>query len=222
MSGSKNDPAGSILNSLDIRQPTQYSRKVVEPATERPQETPRSIHAPKDDPFEREKDKRYKVDLFEKLKVKTALDPEEEPTISAHAVNYLLFDNYFDYLCTDRLKNHGVPHLDGQEQAMYFCFYRFSYGYGYSACPMSEATLMERLDWVRKHVKRVLASLLEKKVITKELDFPLFRHRRPQVYRVYLPREIVHNSLQELRDAHGRYPEDIPAEIRAWIREFTV
>ena len=93
---------------------------------------------------------------------------------------------------------------------MYFCFYRFSYGYGYSACPMSEATLMEHLTWVRKHVKRVLASLLEKKVITKELDFPLFRHRRPQVYHFYLPREIVHNSLQELRDAHGqisrRYP----------------
>ena len=221
MSGSKRDPARSILDSLDIRQPTQYARKLVEPATERPQETPRSVHIPKDDPFEREKDKRYKVDLFEKLKVKTAVNPDETSTVSAHAINYLIFDNYFDYLCSDRLQGYGVPHLDGQEQAMYFCFYRFSYGYGYSACPMSEATLMQRLDWVRKHVKRVLASLLEKKVIAKELEFPMFRHRRPQVFRVYLPREIVHNALQKIRDAHGRYPEDIPPEIRSWIREFT-
>jgi hypothetical protein len=222
MSGSKRDPAGSILDALDIRQPTDYARKkVVEPATERPRETPPHIYTPKDDPFEREKDKRYKIDLFEMLKVKTAVNPEETSTVSAHAVNYLLFDNYFDYLCSDRLKAYGVPHLDGQEQAMYLCFYRFSYGYGYSACPMSEAALMQRLDWVRKHVKRVLASLLEKKVIAKELEFPMFRHRRPQVFRVYLPREIVQTTLQENRDAHGRYPEDIPPEIRAWIREFT-
>jgi hypothetical protein len=41
MSASKRDQARSILDSLDIRQPTQYSRKVVEPATERPQESPR-------------------------------------------------------------------------------------------------------------------------------------------------------------------------------------
>ena len=95
---------------------------------------------------------------------------------------------------------------------MYFCFYRFSYGFGYSACPMSDAMLMERLDWVRKHVKRILGSLLEKKVIVKEVEFPMFRHRRPQVYRVYLPREIVQNSLQEIRDAQGQYPEDIPSE----------
>ena len=221
MSASKRDQARSILDSLDIRQPTQYSRKVVEPATERPKESPPTVYVPKDDPFEREKDKRYKVDLFEKLKIKTAVDPDEVSTISEHAVNYLIFDNYFDYLCSDRLKPYGVPHLDGQEQAMYLCFYRFSYGYGYSACPMSEATLMQRFTWVRKHVKRVLGSLLEKEVIAKELEFPIFRHHRPQVFRVYLPREIVHNALQKVRDAHGKYPEDIPPEIRAWIREFT-
>jgi len=221
MSASKREQARSILDSLDIRQPTQYSRKVVEPATERPQESPPPVYVPKDDPFEREKDKRYKVDLFEKLKIKTAVDPDEDSTISDHAVNYLIFDNYFDYLCSDRLQLYGVPHLDGQEQAMYLCFYRFSYGYGYSACPMSEATLMQRFNWVRKHVKRVLGSLLAKEVIAKELEFPMFRHRRPQVFRVYLPREIVHTALQKVRDAHGRYPEDIPPEIRAWIREFT-
>ena len=58
----------------------------------------------------------------------------------------------------------------------------------------------------------VLGALLEKKVIVKEVEFPMFRHRRPQVYRVYLPREIVQNALQEIRDAQGRYPEDIPPE----------
>ena len=223
MSAPGRDPAANILQGLDIRQPSQHARirRLDEPATERPQETPPSVYRPKDDPFEREKDKRYKVDLFEMLKVKTAVDPEDTSILSTHAVNYLLFDNYFDHLCSDRLKAYGVPQLDGQEQAMYFCFYRFSYGFGYSACPMSDAMLMERLDWVRKHVKRILGSLLEKKVIVKEVEFPMFRHRRPQVYRVYLPRKIVQNSLQEIRDAQGQYPEDIPSEIRAWIREFT-
>jgi hypothetical protein len=223
MSAPGKDPAGNILQQLNIREPSQQTRppRIDEPATERPQETPPPVYTPKDDPFEREKDKRYKVNLFEMLKAKTAIDPEEASTISDHAVNYLLFDNYFDYLCSGRLKTYGVPQLDGQEQAMYFCFYRFSYGYGYSACPMSDATLMGRLDWVRKHVKRVLGTLLEKKVIVKEVEFPMFRHRRPQVYRVYLPREIVQNALQEIRDAQGRYPEDIPPEIRTWIREFT-
>jgi len=86
MSGSKRDPAGSILDALDIRQPTDYSRKkVVEPATERPQETPPHVYTPKDDPFEREKDKRYKIDLFEMLKVKTAVDPEQASTVSSHS-----------------------------------------------------------------------------------------------------------------------------------------
>lgn len=224
MSASEREQAASILRGLDIRQPSQHSRthRIEEPATERPKETPRTVYVPKDDPFEREKDKRFKVNLLERLKIKTAVDPEEVSTVSEHAINYLIFDNYFDYLCSDRLKHYGVPQFDGQEQAMYFCFYRFSYGYGYSACPMSEATLMQRLDWVRKHVKRVLNSLLEKGGIAKELEFPMFRHRRPQVFRVFLPREIVHNALQKVRDAHGRYPEDIPSEIRDWIREFTV
>src|SRR5436309_1603707 len=101
MSGSGRDPAANILQGLDIRQPSQHARtrRIDEPATERPQETPPPVYAPKDDPFEREKDKRYKVDLFEMLKVKAAVNPEESSTVSAHAVNYLLFDNYFDHLC---------------------------------------------------------------------------------------------------------------------------
>ncbi len=146
MSAPGRDPAANILQGLDIRQPSQHARirRLDEPATERPQETPPSVYRPKDDPFEREKDKRYKVDLFEMLKVKTAVDPEDTSILSTHAVNYLLFDNYFDHLCSDRLKAYGVPQLDGQEQAMYFCFYRFSYGFGYSACPMSRARIAVR------------------------------------------------------------------------------
>ena len=70
---------------------------------------------------------------------------------------------------------------------MYYWFYRYSYGYGYSACAMAEATLIKQLGWVRKHVKRVLKSLLDKGVIRAELEFPLFRNQRPQVFRVFLP-----------------------------------
>jgi hypothetical protein len=49
------------------------------------------------------------------------------------------------YLCSDKLQLLGLPQLDGQEQAMYYWFYRLSYGYGYSACAMADATLMKKL-----------------------------------------------------------------------------
>jgi hypothetical protein len=221
MSEARGSRARDILATMDISQPTQFSRRLTEPETERPRESPPLPQTQKEDPFEREKDRRYKVNLIDCLKVRVATDPGEAATQSPHAVNYLIFDNYFDYLCSGRFAAYGVPQLDGQEQAMYYWFYRMSYGYGYSACPMSEAALMQRLDWVRKHVKRVLASLLQKGVIRKELEFPLFQHRRPQVYRVFLPREILQTSLKSFHDAQGRLPSDIPPDVRAWIREFT-
>ena len=220
MSAPKENRARSILAAMDISQPTQFSRRLTEPETERPRESP-PPHTSKEDPFEREKDKRYKVNLIDSLKIKVATDPGEPATQSSHAVNYLIFDNYFDYLCSNRFAVYGVPQLNGQEQAMYYHFYRTSYGYGYSACPMSEATLMQRLCWVRKHVKRVLASLLAKGMIRKEVEFPLFQHRRPQVYRVFLPREVLQNSLKKFHETQGQLPADIPPEIRAWLREFT-
>ena len=157
MSAPNEKRARSILANLDISQPTHFGRRLTEPETERPRESPPPQQPSRQDPFEREKEKRYKVNLIDSLKVKVATDPLQEAAQSPHAVNYLIFDNYFDYLCSDRFTAYDVPQLNGQDQAMYFWFYRMSYGFGYSACPMSEATLMQRLGWVRKHVKRVMA-----------------------------------------------------------------
>ena len=170
------------------------------------------------------KDKRFRVDLSKLLRDEVSTDPEQETVQNRHAVRYLLFDNYFDYLCTGELESIGVPRLDGQEQAMYFLFYRFSYGYGYSACPMSEATLMGRLDWVRKHVKRVRQSLLNKKVIEELEEFPLFRSRRPQVYAVRLPRQIVEQVVKDLQSKLEEPASDqrrqIPDEAKRLIDQF--
>jgi hypothetical protein len=110
---------------------------------------------------------------------------------------------------------------------MYYWFYRYSYGYGYSACAMADATLMKKLGWVRKHVKRVLQSLLDKGVIRAEPEFPMFQKRRPQVYRVFLPREILQRALDAMPRVQGAIPSEveqripIDPEIKALIRSFT-
>jgi hypothetical protein len=46
MSTPGRDPAANILQGLDIRQPSQHARirRLDEPATERPQETPPSVY----------------------------------------------------------------------------------------------------------------------------------------------------------------------------------
>jgi hypothetical protein len=211
----------SILNSFDASRATRTAQRVVEPEIERPRENPSPVRVPKGDPFEREKDKRYKVDLHEKFKLKVALDPAEAATKSPHAISYLMFDNYFDYLCSPHLAPYGIPQLSSDEQVMYFWFYRMSYGYGYSACPMSDGELARRLQWTRKHLHPVRDSLLKKGAIRIEVDFPLFRNKRPQVYRVFLPREILENTFKRLQEENAQFPSDMPADVRAWIREFT-
>ena len=92
---------------------------------------------------------------------------------------------------------------------------------------MAEATLIKQLGWVRKHVKRVLKSLLDKGVIRAEPEFPLFRNQRPQVFRVFLPREILQRTLDALPRVQGVIPSEIEqripidSEIKALIRSFT-
>jgi hypothetical protein len=216
----RSDKVGEILSKLDVSTPTQTRpKRLAEPQAIPPAEPIQAplIHHPsrQQDPWELEKDKRYRVDLSALLKIHIPTAPGQEPTQSQRAVNYLMFDNAFDYLCSDRYEGYGVPRLDGQEQAMYYWFYRFSYGFGYSACAMSDATLMQRLGWVRKHVKSVLMRLLQKRIIRIEAEFPMFLHRRPQVYFVYLPRQIIANAFAQVP------MNDIPEEARQWIREFT-
>jgi hypothetical protein len=222
----KNAAICDKLLGSDWATPTR-TQNVEEPITSRPPPTPEEVVArqPKIDPFELVKDNHYKVDLSELLNINIPLSSNKDVMQYRHPTKYLLFDNFFDHLCTGALADIGLPHLNGQEQAMYFVFYRFSYGYGYSACAMSHAALMKRLGWVRKRVKRVLNSLLDKKVIREEPEFPMFQHRRPQVYRVFLPRELLENALKAIYDTRGEIPPDveqkiesIDPEIKDWIR----
>jgi hypothetical protein len=224
----KNAAIGDKLLEGSWATPTR-TQNVQEPDTSRPPSAPKEIvdRQPKIDPWEQVKDKRYRVDLSQLLQLDVPIDPQHETTQSRHATKYLLFDNYFDYLCSDKLVPLGLPQLDGQEQAMYYWFYRYSYGYGYSACAMADATLMKKLGWVRKHVKRVLQSLLKKGVIKAEPEFPMFQKRRPQVYRVFLPREILQRTLEAMPRVQGVIPSEIEQripldpEIKALIRSFT-
>jgi len=221
----KNTEIGDKLLQENWAAPTR-TQNVEEPTTNRPPPAPDEVIArqTKIDPWDLVKDKRFRVDLSKLLRDEVSTDPEQETVQNRHAVRYLLFDNYFDYLCTGELESIGVPRLDGQEQAMYFLFYRFSYGYGYSACPMSEATLMGRLDWVRKHVKRVRQRLLDKKVVEELKEFPLFRSRRPQVYAVRLPRQIVEQVVKDLQsnleDHASNQRRQIPDEAKRLIDRF--
>jgi hypothetical protein len=224
----KNAAIGDKLLEGSWATPTR-TQNVEEPDTSRPPPAPKEIidRQPKIDPWEQVKDKRYKVDLSQLLQLDVPTDPHQEITQTQHATKYLLFDNYFDYLCSDKLVPLGLPQLDGQEQAMYYWFYRLSFGYGYSACAMADATLMKKLGWVRKHVKRVLQSLLEKGVIRAESEFPMFQKRRPQVYRVFLPREILQRTLEAMPQVQGVIPSEVEQripldpEIKALIRSFT-
>jgi hypothetical protein len=224
----KNTAIGDKLLEGSWAIPTR-TQNVQEPDTERPPPAPKEIidRQPKIDPWEQVKDKRYKIDLSQLLQLDVPIDPQQVTTQTHHAIKYLLFDNYFDYLCSDKLVPLGLPQLDGQEQAMYYWFYRFSYGFGYSACAMADATLMKKLGWVRKHVKRVLQSLLEKEVIQALPEFPMFQKRRPQVYRVFLPREILKRTLEAMPRVQGVIPSEVEQripldpEIKSLIRSFT-
>jgi hypothetical protein len=224
----KNAEIGDKLLGGNWATPTR-TQNVDEPDTTKPPHAPREVveRQSKIDPWELVKDKRYRVNLSKLLQSDVPTDPDQETTQSRFATKYLLFDNYFDYLCSDKLKPLGLPQLDGEEQAMYFVFYRFSYGYGYSACPMADATLIKRLDWGREHVKYVRDRLIKKGVIRREPEFPLFGGRRPQVYRVFLPREILQSAIDAIQHEQGTIPTEVEhrtpldPEIKALIRQFT-
>jgi hypothetical protein len=131
-------------------------------------------------------------------------DTERDHVKEARPTSYLIFDNYYD-----RVMVTGVPGLDlplqtGEEQVIYFWFYKKSYGFGYSVCPMGQLELAHKLQWSRDRVKRHLASLIGKGHIKPLEEFPPFRNHRPQVYRVMLPREILRQTIDGIKEQDRR------------------
>ena len=199
MPGRRDDTA-NILQRLDPSIPTQTrsddpQTKPPPPAPERGKTTPAK---PKGiDPFEVAK-REFEVNVFELLHWHVPTELQGEITRSDKATFYLIFDKCFRMLATGELEHWGLSPLEGEAQAMYLWFYWESFGRGYNACPMGNAQLQQLLGWSRNKVKRVLKRLLEyghplmdHGMVSALPEFPPFEYVRPQVYRVYLPREIL-------------------------------
>jgi hypothetical protein len=206
---SKSEKSWEVLQSLDVSQPTRTRVSPLdEPAIAPPPELPSRPKLPKEeehevDPFELAKDK-YRVDLVEVFKWNITSDADKEHVKGDKPTTYLIFDNYYDKVMVT-----GIPGLElalqtGEEQVIYFWFYKKSYGFGYSVCPMGQLELAHKLQWSRDRVKRHLASLIEKGHIQPLEEFPPFRNHRPQVYRIMLPREILRRKIDEIKEQERR------------------
>ena len=77
----------------------------------------------------------YKVDVLELLKWTIASDLEHEHVKGERAITYLMLDNYYEKVMVTGIPGLNLELQNGEEQAIYYWFYRKSYGYGYSACP---------------------------------------------------------------------------------------
>jgi DNA-binding FadR family transcriptional regulator len=71
-------------------------------------------------------------------------------------------------------------------------------------CPMGYAELRARLGWTRNTLRGLLAELETYGLIDALEDFRPFENRRPQVYRVHLPREFVAAKWRELEEQERR------------------
>jgi hypothetical protein len=161
------------------------------------------------DPYIVGKEK-YRVDVQQLMRLKIEYDVEKEHTESERATDYLLYDNYFDKALVTG--SPGVSEenlLAGEEQAMYFWFYRKSYGFGYSCCPMGITELQEKLKWSRSTVMKYLDSLVAKGVLTPLNEFKPYKNRRPQVYAVIFPRERLRIDTDQYKtDTRRQYAQE--------------
>jgi hypothetical protein len=190
------DPSIPFKSRLDpLLEPAPHPRRAT-PSTRPPRSQPNP--PPEHDPFDAAKE-RFRVNLFELLHWQVPTDLASETTRGERASRYLVFDKYFSLVMTGELESLGLPRLDGEAQAMYLWFYWKSFGYGYQVCAMGHAELIARLNWARNRVRKVLKQLLESNIIEALPEFPPFRNHRPQVYRVYLPRELLAQRLKALR-----------------------
>jgi hypothetical protein len=206
---SKSEKSWAILQQLDVSQPTRTrATPLDEPEISPPPEPPSRTKPPKEeepevDPFEVSKEK-YRVDLVEVFKWNIANDAEKEHVREAKPTSYLIFDNYYDRVMVTGIPGLDLPLQTGEEQVLYFWFYKKSYGFSYSVCPMGQLELAHKLQWSRDRVKRHLATLIEKGHIKPLEEFPPFRNHRPQVYRVMLPREILRQKIDEIKEQDRR------------------
>jgi hypothetical protein len=145
-----------------------------------------------------------RVDLVEVFKWNITSDVEKDHVKEARPTSYLIFDNYYDRVMVTGMPGLDLPLQTGEEQVIYFWFYKKSYGFGYSVCPMGQLELAHKLQWSRDRVKRHLASLIEKGHIKPLEEFPPFRNHRPQVYRVMLPREILRQTIDGIKEQDRR------------------
>jgi hypothetical protein len=161
------------------------------------------------DPYITGKEK-YRVDLQQLLRLKIEYDVDKEHTESDRATDFLLYDNYFDKALVTGTPGVSEENLlNGEEQAMFYWFYRKSYGFGYSCCPMGLTELQEKLKWSKTTVMKYLDSLIAKGVIIPLDEFKPYKNRRPQAYRVILPRERLRDDTNQYKiDTRRQYAQE--------------
>jgi hypothetical protein len=167
------------------------------------------------DPYITGKEK-YRVDVQQLMRLKIEYDVEKEHTESERATDYLLYDNYFDKALVTGTPGVSEENLlAGEEQAMFFWFYRKSYGFGYSCCPMGLTELEEKLKWSRSTVIKYLDSLVAKGVVTPLHEFKPYKNRRPQVYAVIFPRERLRDDINQHKvDTRRQYAQEAMRSMR--------
>lgn len=188
----------------------QLKRKFLAPGErKKPQEV---------DPWEMEREN-YKVNISQLLKIDPSVFDKRQ---NSTATKFLLWDNYFEAALVDGLtvlEEEGIKQelLNGQHQILYFWLYRHSYGYGYRACAMGQKQLAKKLHWSINKVKRYLRELEQKEII-KPIFAP-FNNRRPTVYEVMFPRQILEGKLALIKEERrDEAAQKALGEIKALLR----
>lgn len=206
----KHEDIEQRLDAINWNEPSK-TRPVEEPQTHRPPPPPRTnpLIPPEPkliDPYELAKEQ-FKVNLFELLHWQVPMQGKGEIKRGDHASYYLVVDKCFESLFTGRMKSLGFNQLDGKAQMLYMWFYWESYGKGYETCALGNAELQKRLGWTRNTIRDILKlltgygkPLLGYGIIEPLPEFPPFEFRRPQVFRVHLPRIFIGKRLRKLEE----------------------
>ena len=136
----------------------------------------RPVQKQEHDPYNPEN---YVVNIFELLK--ESVDGKQKPS------RFTVLDNALDVV---------RGRLDVYSYAVYTILYRYSYGFGRSACSMSYGELARHLKISSKKAEMVLGELETMGLI--KILFPAFKKLRGKVYQVILPREYVRSHEDEL------------------------